>query len=53
MTTLEYMEKQLKKHELNYTRECDRGAPEEVRENILNKIHHYSEVVELLKEGAK
>lgn len=53
MTTLEYMEKQLKKHELNYIRECDRGAPAEVRENILNKIFYYSEVVELLKEGAK
>lgn len=49
MTTLEYMEKQLSKHKMNYQRESEHGASEEVLANISKKIGYYSVVVELLK----
>ena len=52
MTTLEYMEKQLEKCKLNYQRESERGATEEVLVNISKKIDYYAEVVEVLKGGA-
>ena len=50
MTTLEYMEKQIKKHRCNYERESSRGAPKEILNNILTKITHYEEVVAMLRE---
>ena len=49
MTALEYMEKQVKKHQLNFCREFDRGAPDEVLENIRNKISYYEAAVKALK----
>ena len=49
MTTIEYMEKQLAKHKLNYDRESKRGCPEEVLQNIKSKIKYYEEAVAALK----
>lgn len=49
MTTLEYMEKQLKKHKNNLQREMKRNAPFEVVNNISNKLGYYAEVVDILK----
>ena len=52
MTTLEYMEKRAQKHRLNFVREWERGAPEEMLQNISEKIRHYEAAVEALrKEG--
>ncbi len=51
MTTLEYMKRQLEKHRLNFVREWERGAKEDVLENILAKIDHYSTAVEALSKG--
>jgi hypothetical protein len=50
MTALEYMEKQVAKHRLNFNREWERGAPEEVLHNITEKIHHYEAAVEALRK---
>ena len=50
MTTLEYMEKQLKKHRLNYERELYRGVSEEMLYNIALKISHYKAAVEALRK---
>ena len=50
MTALEYMEKQLQKHRLNYERESARGVPQEMINNILNKIGYYAEAVDALKK---
>ena len=49
MTTLEYMEKQVQKHNMNFERESARGASEEVLRNIALKISYYEEAVEVLK----
>ena len=49
MTALEYMEKQVKKHTMNFEREFARNAPEEVLCNIALKINYYEEAVEALK----
>ena len=51
MTALEYMEKQVSKHRLNFNREWERGAPEEVLANIWLKITHYQAAVDALKEA--
>lgn len=51
MTALEYMEKQLQKHRLNYEKESARGVPEEMLRNILLKIGYYVAAVEALKRG--
>lgn len=50
MTALEYMEKQLLKHRLNYDRESARGVPEEMLHNISLKIGYYEAAVEALKK---
>lgn len=50
MTTLEYMERQAKKHRINYDREAARGVPEEMLRNIQAKIGHYEAAVRALKE---
>ena len=50
MTALEYMEKQLQKHVLNYGREKLRGVPQEMTDNILAKVGYYKAAVEALKE---
>ena len=49
MTTLEYMERQIKKHRINYGRESMRGAPDEILHNINLKIGYYEEAVNALK----
>ena len=49
MTALEYMEKQVQKHSLNYDREYRRGASEDVLYNIACKISYYEDAVEALK----
>lgn len=53
MTPLEYMERCARKHCLNFARETDRGAPQEVLENIRLKIGYYEAAVAALKERAK
>ena len=50
MTTLEYMEKQVQKHRLNFVREWERGAPEEMLRNISEKIRHYETAAEILRK---
>ena len=50
MTALEYMEKQLQKHRLNYDRELLRGVPEEMLYNIALKITYYKAAVDALRE---
>ena len=50
MTALEYMTKQLHKHSLNYIREFTRGVPDEVLNNIMNKMLYYASAVEALRK---
>ena len=52
MTSLEYMERQLDKHCINYDREYNRGVPDEVLHNIELKIGYYEEAVKALREIA-
>ena len=49
MTTLEFMEKELKKCELNLIQQIARDAPDENIANIKTKIGHYEKVCELLR----
>lgn len=49
MTALEYMQKQFKKHELNYEREANRGVPEAMLANIKAKIGYYEAAINALK----
>ena len=49
MTALEYMEKQVSKHSKDLFRETDRGAPQEVLDNIKLKIGYYKQAVEALR----
>lgn len=48
---LEYMKKQLHKHQMNYKREAARGVSEEMLENIEKKIGYYEAAVKALKRG--
>ena len=48
MTALEYMEKQLIKHQRNYESEKKRGVPEEMLNNIAKKISYYAAAVDAL-----
>lgn len=48
LSALEYMEKQLQKHRLNYEREKARGVPEQMIQNILAKIGYYADAVQAL-----
>ena len=50
MTPLEYMERQVTKHQRNYEREAQRHVPEEMLRNIETKIRHYEAAVVALKE---
>ena len=50
MTALEYMEKQVTKHRLNFHREWERGAPNEMLQNISEKIRHYEAAAEILRK---
>jgi hypothetical protein len=49
MTTLEFMEKELKKCELNLIQQIARDAPTDHISNIKDKIGHYEKVCELLR----
>lgn len=49
MTALEYMEKQLHKHRLNYDKELARGATEEMLYNIAMKCTYYKSAAEALR----
>ena len=49
MTALEYMEKQLKKHRLNYDRSVERAVPQQMLEDIRAKIGYYEDAVNALK----
>ena len=51
MTTLEYMEKQLKKHKMDLEGQRNRNAPSEVLDNIQKKIEHYKAVCDVLRKG--
>ena len=53
MTALEYMEKQLSKHRLNYEREKTRDVPEKMLNDILAKIGYYEAAVNALKGVSK
>ena len=52
MTALEYMKKCAQKHRFNYNREVLRGAPEEMLQNIREKIGYYEAAVEAMKKVA-
>ena len=49
MTTLEFMEKQLRQCEINLEQQKERSAPQESITNIEKKIGYYKEVCDLLK----
>lgn len=51
MTTIEYMERQAKKHRLNYDREKRRNAHEDELRNIRAKIAHYETAIAALKKA--
>lgn len=50
MTALEYMERQLTKHRLNYDLESARGVPEEQLNNIRLKIGYYETAVNAMRK---
>ena len=50
MTALEYMERQVQKHRVNFDRESARDVPEEMLQNIRKKISYYEAAVEALKK---
>jgi hypothetical protein len=49
LTALEYMERQLQKHEMNYEREANRGVPRAMLDNIEAKIGYYEAAVNALR----
>lgn len=51
MTTLEFMERELRKCKINLEHQISRNAPADDIENIKSKISHYEEVCNLLKGG--
>ena len=51
MTALEYMKKQLLKHQVNYHREKLRNAPEYMLDNIRMKISYYEAGAKALMVG--
>lgn len=50
MTALEYMERQLQKHNQNFEREFRRGVPNEQLYDIMEKINHYKQAVDALRK---
>jgi hypothetical protein len=50
MTALEFMEKQLRKCQINFCKEFDRGAPLEVVSNLRLKCGYYEAAIEALKK---
>ena len=53
MTTLEFMERELKRCKISLEHQTARNAPADNIENIKIKISHYEKVCDLLKEGAE
>ena len=53
MTTLEFMERNLKQCRINLEQQTSRNAPADNIENIKIKISHYEKVCELLKGGVE
>lgn len=51
MTALEFMEKQVRKCQINFEKESGRGAPAEVIGNLLRKIGYYQDAVEALRRA--
>jgi hypothetical protein len=51
VTAIEYMERQVQRHRLNYDRESARGAHEEMLRNIRKKLGYYEAAVEALRKG--
>lgn len=51
MSTLEFMEKELRRCEINLKLAEDRKASAEHIENIKAKVQHYQKVCKMLKEG--
>lgn len=49
MTAIEYMEKQIRKHQMSLNRETVRGATPEILQNIVSKVGYYTAAVEALK----
>jgi hypothetical protein len=49
MTTLEFMQKELRKCQVNLEQQIARNAPPDNIENIKAKISHYEEACEALK----
>ena len=49
MTALEYMEKQIQKNHKKYYHEHERGASDEILDNIVAKIGYYEEAAEALR----
>ena len=50
MTALEYMERQVQKHQNNFYKEFKRGVPEEMLYDIALKIRYYESAVEALRK---
>jgi hypothetical protein len=48
MTTLEFMEKQLKRHTINHQKLIERGAPEREISDVERKISYYKDVCDLI-----
>lgn len=53
MTTLEFMEKQLKKHRLSLAIQEHRKSQEEAINNIKTKIFHYEKVCGILRRESE
>ena len=50
MTALEFMEKQLRKCQLNFCKECERDPASVAASNLRKKIDYYEAAVEALKK---
>lgn len=53
MTALDYMEKQIRKHRIDFEKEGKRGVPVEMLNNIQFKIRCYEAAVEALKKDGE
>ena len=53
MTAIEFMEKQLRKCQLNFSRECERDPASEAACNLRRKCEYYAEAIEALREAGK
>ena len=51
MTALEFMEKQLRKCQLNFCRECERDPASEAASNLRRKCEYYEEAIEALRKS--